>query len=74
MLVCVGSRGYHQERGGETVEMVPGTAVNIPANVEHWHGAAPDSWFSHLAIEVEGENAGTEWLEHVSDEEYAKLR
>lgn len=73
MLICVGGRGYYQERGGKTVEMTPGTIVNIPANVEHWHGAAKDSWFSHLAIEVEGKGASTEWLEPVSDEEYGKL-
>lgn len=73
VLICVGGRGYYQERGGKTVEMTPGTVVNIPANVEHWHGAAKDSWFSHLAIEVEGEDASTEWLESVSDEEYGKL-
>ena len=53
--------------------MTPGTVVNIPANVKHWHGAAADSWFSHLAIEVGGENASNEWLEPVSDEEYDKL-
>ena len=47
--------------------------VNIPANVKHWHGAAADSWFSHLAIEVEGENGSTEWLEPVSEEDYKKL-
>ena len=73
VLICVGGRGYYQERGGRTIEMTPGTVVNIPANVEHWHGAAKDSWFSHLAIEVEGEGASTEWLESVSDEEYGKL-
>ncbi|QWT17653.1 carboxymuconolactone decarboxylase family protein [Collinsella sp. zg1085] len=73
MLICVGGRGYYQERGGEPIEMTPGTVVNIPANVEHWHGAAPDSWFSHLAIEVAGTQTSNEWLEPVSDEEYAKL-
>jgi alkylhydroperoxidase/carboxymuconolactone decarboxylase family protein YurZ/quercetin dioxygenase-like cupin family protein len=73
ILVCVGGRGYYQERNGKTMEMVPGTVVNIPANVEHWHGAARDSWFSHLAIEVEGEGASTEWFEPVSDGEYGKL-
>ncbi len=73
ILICVSGRGYYQERNGKTVEMVPGTVVNIPANVEHWHGAARDSWFSHLAIEVEGEGASTEWFEPVSDGEYDKL-
>ena len=53
--------------------MTPGTVINIPANVKHWHGAAEDSWFSHLAIEVAGENGSNEWLEAVSDEEYRKV-
>ena len=54
--------------------MMPGTVVNIPANVKHWHGAAPDSWFSHLAVEVAGEDTSTEWLEPVSDEDYSRLK
>ena len=73
MLICVGGRGWYQEWGKAPVAMTPGTVVNIPANVKHWHGAAADSWFSHLAIEVGGENASNEWLEPVSDEEYQKL-
>ena len=54
--------------------MKPGDCINIPAEVKHWHGAAPDEWFSHLAIEVPGENSSNEWLESVSDEEYRKLK
>ncbi len=73
MLLCVGGRGWYQEWGKAPVEMTPGTVVNIPANVKHWHGAAVDSWFSHLAVEVAGENASNEWLEPVSEEEYRKL-
>ena len=73
MLICVGGRGYYQEWGKEPIGMNPGDCVNIPAGVKHWHGAAPDSWFSHLAVEVPGENAGTEWLEPVSDEIYQTL-
>ena len=65
MLICVGGRGYYQEEGKEVQELLPGDVVNIPANVKHWHGAANDSWFSHLAIEVDGEDASTEWLEKV---------
>ena len=65
MLICVGGRGYYQEWGREPVEMTPGTVINIPANVKHWHGAADDSWFSHLAIEIAGEEASTEWCEKV---------
>ena len=74
MLICVGGRGYYQEWGGEPMELKPGDYVNIPEGVKHWHGAAPDSWFSHLAVEVPGENARAEWLEAVSDEDYAKLK
>lgn len=50
----------------------PGDVVNIPAGVKHWHGAAPDSWFSHLAVEVPGEETSNEWLEPVDDEQYLK--
>ena len=67
MLICVGGRGYYQEWGKAARELHPGDVVNIPANVKHWHGAAPDSWFSHLAIEIEGEDGSTEWCEPVSD-------
>ncbi len=73
MLICVGGRGWYQEWGKAPVEMTPGTVVNIPAGVKHWHGAASDSWFSHLALEVPGTDGQTEWLEPVSDEEYKKL-
>ena len=73
MLVCVGGRGFYQAWGEEPVEMTPGSVVNIPAGIKHWHGAAPDSWFSHLAIEVPGEGASNEWLEPVPDEDYGKL-
>ena len=73
LLLCVGGRGWYQEWGKEPVEMTPDTVVNIPANVKHWHGAAADSWFSHLAIEVAGEQASNEWLEPVSEEDYNKL-
>ena len=70
MLICVGGRGYYQEWGKEAVEMTPGTVINIPVGVKHWHGAASDSWFSHLALEIPGENGSNEWLEPVSDEDY----
>ena len=74
ILVCVAGRGYYQEWGKAAVELKAGDCVNIPAGVKHWHGAAKDSWFSHLAIEIPGENASNEWLEPVSDEEYNKLK
>lgn len=74
ILVCVAGRGYYQEWGKETVEMKPGDCINIPVGVKHWHGAAPDSWFSHLAVEVPGENGSNEWLEPVDDEQYGVLK
>ena len=60
--------------GKEAVEMKPGDCINIPAEVKHWHGAASDDWFSHLAIEVPGVDCSNEWWEAVSEEEYAGLR
>ena len=74
MLICVGGRGWYQEEGKAAVELTPGKVVNIPANVKHWHGAAADSWMSHLAVEIEGEEASTEWCEPVPEAEYVKLK
>ena len=74
ILVCVGGRGYYQEWGKEAVELNPGDVINIPTGIKHWHGAAPDSWFSHLAVEVPGINTSNEWFEPVSDEDYSKLK
>ena len=59
--------------GEEPVELRPGDVVNVPANVRHWHGAAPDSWFTHIALMVPGEDLRTEWLEPVADEDYSRL-
>ena len=73
ILVCVDGEGWYQEEGKEAQSLNPGDVVTIPANVKHWHGAKKDSWFSHLAIEVPGENTSNEWCEPVSDEEYSKL-
>ena len=73
MLVGVAGRGWYQEEGKEPVEILPGTVINIPANVKHWHGAAKDSWFAHLAFGVPGEATENVWLEPVTDAEYNKL-
>lgn len=72
ILICVAGRGFYQEDGKPAQELHPGDVVNIPAGVKHWHGAAPDSWFSHLAVEVPGTETANEWLEAVNDAEYAK--
>ena len=73
MLICIGGRGWYQEWGKEAVALIPGTVIHIPAEVKHWHGAAADSWMSHLAVEIEGEDCSNEWCEPVSNEEYNKL-
>lgn len=73
LLVCTAGKGWYQEEEKEAVSLVPGTVITIPAEVKHWHGAKKDSWFSHIAVEVPGENCSNEWCEPVSDEEYGKL-
>ena len=73
MLVGVGGRGWYQEEGKPAVEILPGTVIHIPANVKHWHGAAKDSWFAHLAFSIPGENSENIWLEPVTEEEYDSL-
>lgn len=70
ILVCVGGEGYYQEWGKSAVKMCAGDVVNIPVGVKHWHGAGKRDWFAHLAVEVPGENGGTEWCEPVSDADY----
>lgn len=74
ILLVTGGRGWYQEWGKEARELYAGDVVSIPVGVKHWHGAAKDSWFAHIAIEVPGENTSNEWLEPVSDEEYMKLK
>lgn len=73
MLICIGGRGWYQECGKTPVKMTPGTIINIPAEIKHWHGAAKDSWFSHLALEIPAENGSTEWCEPVSDSYYTQV-
>lgn len=73
MLIGVAGRGWYQEEGKPAQPILPGTVIHIHANVKHWHGAASDSWFAHLAFEIKGENTSNEWLEPVTNEEYAKL-
>ena len=70
ILVCVAGRGFYQEWGKPAQELRPGDVVNIPVGVKHWHGAAPDSWFSHLAVEVPGDETSNEWLEAVDSTTY----
>ena len=74
ILLCTAGRGYYQEWGQAPRELHPGDVVVIPPEVKHWHGAAADSWFAHLAVEVPGEETSNQWLEAVSEEEYRNLK
>lgn len=73
LLICTAGEGWYQEEGKNAVELKEGTVITIPPEVKHWHGAKKDSWFSHIAVEVPGEETSNEWCEKVSDEEYNKL-
>ena len=70
LLLVTAGRGYYQEKGEPARELRPGDVVEIPADVVHWHGAAPDSWFSHLAVECNPAANVNTWLEPVGDAEY----
>jgi quercetin dioxygenase-like cupin family protein len=72
VLLVTGGKGYYQEWGKPAKELQQGDVLSIPADVKHWHGAAKDSWFVHLAVEADASKGPAEWLEPVSDEEYNK--
>ena len=73
MLICTAGEGWYQEEGTFARNLCEGSIVYIAAGVKHWHGARADSWFSHISVEIPGENTQTEWLEAVSDDDYNKL-
>ena len=73
LLICTAGRGWYQEEGKPAVSLMPGTVITIPANVKHWHGAKRNSWFSHIAVEVPGEETSNEWLEPVDEDAYNGL-
>ena len=72
LLIAVGGVGYYQERGKAARRLLPGDVVEIAPDIEHWHGAAPDSWFSHLAIGCNPQTNQNTWLERVDDQQYAE--
>lgn len=73
MLICTAGEGWYQEEGKEAVSLTQGTVITIPAEVKHWHGAKADSWFSHIAVEMPGEENSNEWCEPVTDDVYNNL-
>ena len=74
ILICTAGEGWYQEEGKAAVSLTPGMVITIPAETKHWHGAKADSWFSHIAIEIPGENTSNEWCEPVTDPEYQMLK
>ena len=73
ILICTAGEGWYQEEGKKPQSLIPRTVIVIPANVKHWHGAKKDSWFSHIALDVPGEDSSNEWMEPVTDDEYNNL-
>jgi quercetin dioxygenase-like cupin family protein len=74
LLICTAGEGWYQEEGKAAVSLTPGMVITIPANVKHWHGAKADSWFSHIAVEVPGQETSNEWCEPVDDAAYEALK
>jgi quercetin dioxygenase-like cupin family protein len=74
LLICTAGEGWYQVEGKAPVSLTPGTVITIPAEVKHWHGAKADSWFSHIAVEVPGEETSNEWCEPVDDATYQALK
>jgi quercetin dioxygenase-like cupin family protein len=74
ILLVTGGKGYYQEEGKPVQVLYEGDVVKILPEVKHWHGASPDSWFTHIAISTNVQKGETEWLEPVTDEEYNKLK
>ena len=71
--MCIRDRGWYQEWGKPAVNLTPGTVITIPPEVKHWHGAKADSWFSHIAVEVPGEDTRNEGCERVSDDDLSLI-
>lgn len=74
ILLCTAGSGWYQEQGKKAISLEPGCVITIPPEVKHWHGAKSDSWFSHIAIEIPGEETSNEWCEPVTDQEYQQLK
>lgn len=74
ILLCTGGRGWYQQWGEEPRELKAGDVVMISPGIKHWYGAAKDSWFVHLSVEIPGEDSATKWLEPVTAEDYEKLQ
>lgn len=74
ILICVAGEGLYQEEGKNIIELKPGMIITVLPGIKHWHGAKKDSWFSHIAIEIPGENISTEWCESVDDKYFESIQ
>ncbi len=74
ILICTAGEGWYQKEGEKAISLKEGSIAYIPTGVKHWHGAKEDSWFSHISVEIPGENTSNEWLEPVDDEYYHTLK
>lgn len=72
ILICTEGAGYYQEKEKPALHLESGAVVHIPAGAVHWHGAAPDSRFTHIGITPKASRNSVEWLGEVTDEEYSK--
>ena len=73
VLIGVEGEGWCQIEGQDPIKILPGTIVEVPAGAKHWHGASKNSWFSHLAFMIPGEDLSNEWLEPVDEDFYNTL-
>lgn len=73
ILLCTDGYGWYQEWGEPARKLMPGDVVCIAPEVKHWHGAASDCWFTHVAVEIPAEGSSNEWLEPVDGESYGLL-
>ncbi|MDQ4080726.1 MAG: cupin domain-containing protein [Gemmatimonadota bacterium] len=70
-LIVTSGLGRVQREGGPIEEILPGDVVWIPPNVRHWHGASPTTALTHIAIQEALDGTMVQWLEHVTDNQYA---
>ena len=70
ILIVTEGKGYIQKKGEPVQALLPGDVVTISANEEHWHGATPDSLFTHIAIQLISDGKDIMWMGPVADEEY----
>ncbi len=74
LLFITKGNGYYQAKGKPARPLSAGDVVEIPRNVPHWHGAAPDSEFAHIAVSLNQDEGGAVWMGPVTDGEYQSIQ